>query len=107
MVEEEVINMTSAESGPLKAHFVLVHGISNGSWCWYKVRSLLENSGYRVSCIDLKGAGIDRTDPNSVLSFDDYNKPLIDFMSALPENEQVLGYLSCFFSSLLGYDALT
>ena len=71
-------------------HFVLVHGISGGAWCWYKIRCLMENSGYRVSCIDLKSSGIDQTDPTSLTSFDDYNKPLMDFMSNLPNNEQVL-----------------
>lgn len=74
---------------PLKQHFVLVHGIGGGSWCWYKIRCLMENSGYKVSCIDLKSSGIDRSDADSILSFDDYNKPLMDFMAALPENEQV------------------
>jgi len=74
----------------LNQHFVLVHGICGGSWCWYKIRCLMENSGYKVSCIDLKSAGIDQSDADSVLSFDDYNKPLMDFMSALPENEQVV-----------------
>ncbi|XP_015877622.1 methylesterase 17 isoform X2 [Ziziphus jujuba] len=89
-MREEVINMSAAESGALKPHFVLVHGISGGSWCWYKVRCLMENSGHRVSCIDLKGAGVDQSDSHTVLSFDDYNKPLMDFMSSLPESEQVI-----------------
>ncbi|XP_016181749.1 LOW QUALITY PROTEIN: methylesterase 17 [Arachis ipaensis] len=71
-------------------HFVLIHGIGGGGWCWYKIRCLMENSGYKVSCIDLKGAGIDQSDVDSILSFDDYNKPLINFMSSLPDNEQVI-----------------
>ncbi|PPR96068.1 hypothetical protein GOBAR_AA24599 [Gossypium barbadense] len=50
----------------------------------------MENSGYKVSCIDLKGAGTDRSDANSIVSFDDYNKPLMDFMSALPHSELVI-----------------
>lgn len=79
------------------AHFVLVHGISGGSWCWYKIRCLMENSGYRVSCIDLKGAGIDPADADSVHSFDDYNKPLMDFMSSLPDNEKVPQHILQFF----------
>lgn len=93
MVEELNNNM---KEGPrvtfnLKTdHFVLVHGISGGAWCWYKIRCLMENSGYKVSCVDLKSAGIDKSDANSVLSFDEYNKPLLDLLSALPENEQVL-----------------
>ncbi|KAJ1431719.1 Alpha/Beta hydrolase fold [Sesbania bispinosa] len=75
---------------PLNQHFVLVHGISGGSWCWYKIKCLMENSGYKVSCIDLKSAGIDQSDADSLLSFDDYNQPLMDFMSSLPENEKVI-----------------
>lgn len=78
-------------------HFVLVHGIGGGSWCWYKIRCLMENSGYKVSCIDLKSAGIDQSDADSVLSFDDYNKPLMDFLSDLPENEQVVVLLVWFW----------
>ncbi|EYU35190.1 hypothetical protein ABFS82_06G122000 [Erythranthe guttata] len=71
-------------------HFVLIHGISGGAWCWYKMRSLMENSGYKVTCLDLKGAGVDQTDPNSVLSFHDYNTPLIHFLSSLNHDHQVI-----------------
>ncbi|KAF2305787.1 hypothetical protein GH714_008186 [Hevea brasiliensis] len=87
---EEAINMGEDIALSSEPHFVLVHGISGGSWCWYKIRCLMENSGYKVSCVDLKGAGIDQADANSILSFDDYNKPLMDFMSSLPDNEQVI-----------------
>lgn len=70
-------------------HFVLVHGIGHGAWCWYKIRCLMESSGYKVSCLDLKSAGIDPSDADSVLSFEDYNKPLIDFLLSLPETDKV------------------
>ncbi|KAL5801259.1 hypothetical protein ACOSQ3_032891 [Xanthoceras sorbifolium] len=103
MGSEEVVNMAAAAEATVpsttttttkqpvaQAHFVLVHGISGGAWCWYKIRCLMENSGYKVSCIDLKSGGIDPSDANSILSFDDYNQPLLDFLSALPENEQVI-----------------
>ncbi|KAL2558321.1 Methylesterase 17 [Forsythia ovata] len=73
-----------------KPHFVLIHGISGGGWCWYKIRCLMENSGYTVSCIDLKGAGIDQTDPNTILSFKEYNNPLLQFLSSLNNNEKVI-----------------
>lgn len=87
-MREEMKNKGETET-KLKQHFVLVHGISGGAWCWYKIRCLVENSGYKVSCIDLKSAGIDLSDANSVHTFDDYNKPLMEFMSSLPDNEQV------------------
>ena len=98
MREEEADNnhmiMRGSANIGLKQHFVLVHGIGGGSWCWYKIRCLMENSGYKVSCIDLKSAGIDRSDADSILSFDDYNKPLMNFMSSLSENEQVSFFLT-------------
>ncbi|XP_049409892.1 methylesterase 17 [Solanum stenotomum] len=73
-----------------KIHFVLIHGISGGGWCWYKIKSLMEISGYKVTCLDLKGAGIHPHDPTTIISFDDYNQPLINFLSSLPQNEQVI-----------------
>lgn len=84
---EEEVSLKSCASPT--DHFVLVHGINGGAWCWYKIRCLMENSGYKVSTVDLKSAGIDPSDADSVLSFDDYNKPLLDFLSSLPEDEQV------------------
>ncbi|RWR80513.1 methylesterase 17-like protein [Cinnamomum micranthum f. kanehirae] len=59
-----------------------------GAWCWYKIRSLLGSAGHKVSCLDLKGAGIDRTDTNTIYKFDEYNQPLINFMSHLPDDEK-------------------
>ncbi|KAK1421368.1 hypothetical protein QVD17_23649 [Tagetes erecta] len=73
-----------------KPHFVFIHGVGGGSWCWYKIKCLMHNSGYTVTCLDLKGAGINPSDPNEILSFDDYNKPLFDFLSSLPDHEQVV-----------------
>lgn len=72
---------------------MLVHGEGHGSWCWFKLRWLLESSGYQVTCIDLAGAGVDPTDPNTVRSFEQYDKPLLDLISAIPEDEKV--YLLC------------
>ncbi|CAI0443842.1 unnamed protein product [Linum tenue] len=47
-------------------HFVLVHRIGHGSWCWYKFRTMLESSGHGVSCVGLVNAGVDRTDANAL-----------------------------------------
>lgn len=74
-------------------HFVLVHGISGGGWCWYKLRYQLEEAGYKVDCVDLKGSGIDLTDGNTIHTFHDYNKPLLDFMdSRLHDGDQVFSH---------------
>uniref|UniRef100_A0A5B6Z1K1 AB hydrolase-1 domain-containing protein n=1 Tax=Davidia involucrata TaxID=16924 RepID=A0A5B6Z1K1_DAVIN len=73
-----------------KPHFVLVHGYGGGAWSWYKIWCLLETSGYKVTCLDLKGAGIDSTDSSTVHTFDSYNEPLINFLANLTENEKVI-----------------
>ncbi|KAI6676042.1 hypothetical protein NL676_036838 [Syzygium grande] len=90
MGEEVKMAETATAASEKPAHFVLVHGNGGGAWCWYKIRSLMESSGYTVSCLDLASGGVDPTDPNTVLAFDDYNKPLLDFLSTLPDNEQVI-----------------
>lgn len=73
-------------------HFVLVHGAGHGAWCWYKIRSLMETSGHLVTCLDLKGAGIDPSDPNTIFTLEDYDQPLANFLSNLPQNEKVQIY---------------
>ena len=64
---------------PAKYHFVLVHGFGGGAWGWYKVRTLLEASGFKVTCLDLKASGINLSPLESVHSFDDYTQPLTHF----------------------------
>ncbi|KAL3732482.1 hypothetical protein ACJRO7_029190 [Eucalyptus globulus] len=88
--EVKMAETATAAASTRTPHFVLVHGIGGGAWCWYKIRTLMESSGYTVSCLDLTGAGIDPTDPNTVLTMDDYNKPLLDFLSTLPDDKQVI-----------------
>ncbi|XP_010527079.1 PREDICTED: pheophorbidase isoform X3 [Tarenaya hassleriana] len=73
-----------------KQHFVLVHGASHGGWCWYKLITLLEKSGRKVTAVDLSGAGISLTDSNTVFESDDYNRPLFSFLSALPPLSKVI-----------------
>ncbi|KAF3779550.1 putative methylesterase 13 [Nymphaea thermarum] len=71
-------------------HYVLVHGAGHGAWSWYKVHNLLQRAGQNVTSFDLTSAGIDPTDANTVLTIEYYNKPLIEFLSALPDNEKVV-----------------
>ncbi|KAL0382231.1 UNVERIFIED_CONTAM: Methylesterase 17 [Sesamum calycinum] len=98
MKEDRSLSNSVTPPPPPPPHFVLIHGIGGGAWCWYKIRCLMENSGYRVSCLDLKGAGMDPTDPNTVLSFNDYNKPLLDFLSSLDDNHQARTLCAILFS---------
>ena len=86
----EAANNGSKGGGPATAdggeaecqlHFVMVHGVGHGAWCWYKIRCLIESSDHKVTCLDLKSAGIDPSDASSVLTFSHYNQPLLDFLS--------------------------
>lgn len=71
-------------------HFVLVHGICHGAWCWYKVAALLKSSGHRVSPLDLGGSGINPKKISELTSMSDYAQPLMEFMASLPEEEVVV-----------------
>ncbi|CAK9176252.1 unnamed protein product, partial [Ilex paraguariensis] len=85
--EGKVENKTRSSSTP---HFVLVHGYTGAAWGWYKIKALLEAFNYRATCLDLKGAGVDPSDPAKIHSFNAYNKPLIDFFASLSNNDKVI-----------------
>ncbi|KAJ8470342.1 hypothetical protein OPV22_024685 [Ensete ventricosum] len=69
---------------------ILVHGEGFGAWCWYKILSLLEEVGLNPVALDLRGSGIDNTDPNSITTLADYSKPLTDYLHNLPDDEKVI-----------------
>ncbi|XP_062081624.1 pheophorbidase-like isoform X2 [Humulus lupulus] len=90
ILEIRMMNCESGLGSNKQLHFVLVHGAGHGGWCWYKIRSLLEAAGHKVTCLDLKCSGIEPTDFNTVFTFDDYNQPLTTFMSSLSPNHKVI-----------------
>ncbi|KAG0494667.1 hypothetical protein HPP92_005661 [Vanilla planifolia] len=70
---------------------ILVHGGGHGAWCWYKVVAELRSGGYSVSTIDLAACGADpRRIPEDVSSFAEYAQPLIDLVTAAPDNEKLV-----------------
>jgi len=58
----------------------------------------MEKSGHKVTCLDLKSAGIDQSNPNTILTFDEYNAPIKDWFVLL-EDFSPTGI--DFFSSIL------
>ncbi|WZY83376.1 hypothetical protein YC2023_029760 [Brassica napus] len=70
-------------------HFVFVHGASHGAWCWYKLTTLLAAAGFKATSVDLTGAGINLTDSNTVVDFDQYNRPLFSLLSDLPRHHKI------------------
>ncbi|GLU13617.1 hypothetical protein SLE2022_302430 [Rubroshorea leprosula] len=71
-------------------HFVLVHGICHGAWCWYRVIAHLKSAGHLVTPLDLGASGINSKQLNQLSSYSDYAQPLMEFMADLPEEEKVI-----------------
>ncbi|GKC56596.1 salicylic acid-binding protein 2-like protein [Tanacetum coccineum] len=71
-------------------HFVLVHGLGHGAWCWFKLKPLLESAGHRVSTFNLLASGTDTKVIQQVPTFYNYNTPLLDFMASVPPEEKVI-----------------
>ena len=81
-----------------KFHFVLIHGAGHGAWCWYKLIHLLQNSGHKVTAMDLTGSRLNIVDPDSITSFEDYDRPLMNILSEIPQSQKVCnphGFNSC------------
>ncbi|KAG2603188.1 probable esterase PIR7A [Panicum virgatum] len=71
-------------------HFVLVHGVCHGAWCWYRVATLLSSAGHRVTALDMAACGASPARAEEVASFEEYSRPLLDTVAALPPGEQVV-----------------
>uniref|UniRef100_M1CUJ2 Methylketone synthase Ib n=1 Tax=Solanum tuberosum TaxID=4113 RepID=M1CUJ2_SOLTU len=72
----------------VKKHFVLVHTVSHGAWCRYKIVALMRSSGYNVTVIDLGASGINPKQALEIPHFSDYLSPLMEFMASLPTNKK-------------------
>lgn len=71
-------------------HFVLVHGMCHGAWCWYKVATLLRAGGHKVTTLDMAASGTNPTQVHEVKSIIDYFNPLIEFLGSLLPEERVI-----------------
>ncbi|XP_058772775.1 polyneuridine-aldehyde esterase-like [Vicia villosa] len=71
-------------------HFVLVHGVCVGAWCWYKLKPQLESIGHKVTTLDLAACGTNTQKIEDVHTFADYSKPLLEFLASLDSNEKVV-----------------
>ncbi|KAK2975530.1 hypothetical protein RJ640_000980, partial [Escallonia rubra] len=58
---------------------------------WYKVVTLLESAGHRVTTLDLGASGINPTQlGREITSFSSNVQPLMEFMASLPIGERVI-----------------
>lgn len=74
----------------MASHFVLVHGACHGSWCWYKVATLLKSAGHKVTAVDLGGAGINQKQRHQMTTLSDQLEPLMELLAALLPEEKVI-----------------
>nr|CAB3475346.1 unnamed protein product [Digitaria exilis] len=68
-------------------HFILVHGLCHGAWCWYKVATQLRAAGHRVTALDLAAAGAHPARLDEVRSFEEYSRPLLDAVAGAGDGE--------------------
>ncbi|KAL2531898.1 Methylesterase 1 [Abeliophyllum distichum] len=73
-----------------KKHFVLVHAACHGSWCWYKLKPLLEAAGHHVTAMDLSASGINPKSLDELQTFSDYTLPLLKVMESISPDEKVV-----------------
>nr|XP_029120776.1 esterase PIR7B-like isoform X2 [Elaeis guineensis] len=73
-----------------KKHFILVHGMCHGAWCWYKLATLLRSAGQRVTALDLAASGVHPKRLDELRSFSDYFAPLMEAMASIPSGERVV-----------------
>lgn len=84
------INKRKMAQESKKKHFILIHGLCHGAWCWYKLSTLLQNAGHRVTAVDLAACGTHPSHLDELHSFTDYTKPLIRTMVSVPPGEKVI-----------------
>lgn len=72
-------------------HFILVHGVCHGAWCWYKLATLLRSAGHRVTAVDLAASGVHPQRLHELRSFHDYVKPLLVVIADIvPTHEKAI-----------------
>uniref|UniRef100_A0A0E0FYG1 AB hydrolase-1 domain-containing protein n=1 Tax=Oryza nivara TaxID=4536 RepID=A0A0E0FYG1_ORYNI len=71
-------------------HFILVHGLCHGAWCWYKVVTMLRSEWHRVTALDLAASGVHPARIDEVHSFEEYSQPLLDAVAEAPAGERLI-----------------
>jgi pimeloyl-ACP methyl ester carboxylesterase len=89
-LHREQVETTAMESGEKQHHFVLVHGVCHGAWCWYKVATILESAGHRVTALDMAACGASAACIEEVRSFEEYSRPLLDAVAAMTPGEKAV-----------------
>eukprot|EP00267_Zea_mays_P053413 XP_020406534.1 probable esterase PIR7A [Zea mays] len=78
------------DSGGGGKHFILLHGLAHGAWCWYKVVAQLRAAGHRATALDMAASGVHPARLHEVASFEDYSRPLLDAVAASPDSDRLV-----------------
>nr|CAA84025.1 Pir7a [Oryza sativa Indica Group] len=71
-------------------HFVFVHGLGYGAWCWYRVVAALRAAGHRAMALDMAAAGAHPARADEVGSLEEYSRPLLDAVAAAAPGERLV-----------------
>lgn len=72
--------------------YVLVHGASQGGWCWEKAKMKLEKNGHTVFTPDLPGHEAQSTLPYSEITFDRYVQRIVDIVTDIEGKVVLVGH---------------
>lgn len=64
--------------------------MNHGAWCWYKVVTALRRAGHRATALDMAGCGVHPARADEVACFEEYSRPLLDALAALPPGERAV-----------------
>jgi pimeloyl-ACP methyl ester carboxylesterase len=70
-------------------HFVLIHGMSHGAWCWEQLEPLLRRDGHRTLAVDLPGHGR-RAHERAHASVAGYARAVADAMTLAGAHDAIL-----------------
>ena len=84
---------TKGIAQPSDKTFILIAGAGHGSWCWKKVKPLLEDKGYKVLTPDLPSTGSD-TSALSKITFNDDIQAIINTANTVKGKVILLGHSS-------------
>jgi pimeloyl-ACP methyl ester carboxylesterase len=85
-----VTNTNNGRDRQQRYHFVLVHGLCHGAWCWYKAATALRRAGHAVTALDMAGCGAHPARVDEVRTFEEYSRPLLDAVAALPPGDRAV-----------------
>ncbi|MCO5599492.1 hypothetical protein L7F22_053596 [Adiantum nelumboides] len=88
-MEQQESSALSSDSS--MKHFVLIHGLGHGAWCWYKVTPALRAAGHTVTALDLTSNGDNnKASADNISDIAQFVQPLTDFLASYDDGKVIL-----------------